>query len=86
MHKYSEVSTRFLQDHERLILSEEKEMPLVIEACDKKSVDFLRNFLSNNASALIIDIAQYGAVLLRGFEVRSDEEFEQIVLSIPQLR
>ena len=31
-------------------------------------------------------MAQYGAVLLRGFEVDSDEDFEKVVLSIPDFR
>ena len=31
-------------------------------------------------------MAHYGAVLLRGFDIFSDEQFEQTVLSIPQFK
>ena len=31
-------------------------------------------------------MSQYGAVLLRGFDVKTDEEFEQIISSIPEFR
>jgi alpha-ketoglutarate-dependent taurine dioxygenase len=84
MHTYNGVTTRFLNDNERLILSKEKEMPLVIEAADQNNYEFLCEFLSANAPALIEDMAHYGAVLLRGFAVDSAEQFEQTVLSIPQ--
>jgi len=43
--EYAEVITRFLHENERLILSEEKEMPLVIEAKDATDVPFLQHFL-----------------------------------------
>jgi hypothetical protein len=86
MHTYTGVTTRFLEDNERLVVSEEQEMPLVIEAGDNKSVEFLHDFLSTNAPFLMDDMAKYGAVLLRGFEVNSDELFEQTVLSIPEFR
>lgn len=56
----------------RLILSEEKEMPLVIEAKGSTDLKFLQDFLTFNSAKIIEDIAKYGAVLLRGFEVASD--------------
>lgn len=86
MNQYNEVQTRFLTDDERLILSNEKEMPLVIEAKEQKSLSFLIQWLANNAEAVIHDMAQYGAVLLRGFEIQSDEDFEKVILSIPSFR
>lgn len=86
MNKYNGVTVRFLHDDERLILSEEKEMPLVIEAAEQKSCEFLQQFLSNHSTLLIEDIARYGAVLLRGFDISTDELFEKTVLSIPQFK
>lgn len=86
MHEYKGVTTRFLQDQERLILSEEKEMPLVIEPSDSRDDLFLSEFLSSHATQIVEDMAKYGAVLLRGFNISSDEQFEKTVLSIPQFR
>ncbi len=86
MNKYDEVITRFLTDEERLVLSQEKKMPLVIEASKSKDMLFLTQFLSHNATKIIDDLAQYGAVLLRGFDVTSDAHFEQALLSIPSFR
>lgn len=82
--EYQGVVTRFLNPNERLILSDEKEMPLVIEADDSVDLLFLKQFLSSNSRQIIEDMAKYGAILLRGFNITSDEEFEQIVLSIPE--
>jgi len=79
---YSDVVTRFLRADERLVLSDEKEMPLVIEADKSTDVNFLKKFLSANSAPVVNDIAKYGAVLLRGFDIATDEDFEQVVLSI----
>ena len=87
MHKiYPDVITRFLHEHERLILSEEKEMPLVIEAKKTTELPFLQQFLRTHSTDLLEDISRYGAVLLRGFDVTSDEDFENTVLCIKGLR
>lgn len=82
--KYSGVITRFLRDDERFILSEEKEMPLVLEADGDCSSQFAQELLKKNSSSILADMAKYGAVLLRGFNISSDEAFEQTVLSIPE--
>ncbi len=80
--EYADVRTRFLREDERLILSEENEMPLVIEAMGSKDVHYLQSFLSRQSEQILKDIATYGAVLLRGFDVASEEDFEKTVLSI----
>lgn len=82
--EYQGVNTRFLRDDERFVLSEEKEMPMVIEARDSSDLSFLHEFLAAHSAKIIEDMARYGAVLLRGFAVNSDEQFEQTVLSIPE--
>lgn len=85
--KYPNVITRFLSQKERLILSRESEMPLVIEASNNnKSTEFLHQFLSSHSSQILEDVAKYGAILLRGFEIRSDEDFENTILSIPEFK
>lgn len=85
-HPYQGVTTRFLRDDERLILSNEKEMPLVIEAKDNKDTVFLHRFLQQHSREILDDIAKYGAVLLRGFHVASDADFENTVLSVKGLQ
>jgi hypothetical protein len=82
---YERVTTRFLRKEERLISSSENEMPLVIEAKERKDVQFLQNFLKSNSEKLMEDVAKYGALLFRGFDIQSDKEFEDTILSIDGL-
>lgn len=87
MHKeYQGVITRFLRKDERLILSEEQQMPLVIEADKVADLEFLQQFLKSYSCQIIQDMAQYGAVLLRGFNIDTEEQFENIILSISEFR
>lgn len=83
---YQDVIVRFLRDDERLMLSEEKEMPLVIEADQETNLPFLQQFLATHSQQIINDMAHYGAILLRGFDLTTDEEFEKIILSIPEFQ
>ena len=83
---YKDVTTRFLSEDERLILSPEIEMPLVIEAQKSTSIEFLNKFLQTNSHNLINDLAKYGAILLRGFDIKNDDNFEQAILSIPEFK
>ena len=83
---YDEVTTRFLRVDERLIVSEETEMPLVIEPKGASDVAFLQTFLASNSTQILADIAKYGAVLLRGFDITSEEAFENTLLSIQGFR
>lgn len=83
---YQSIEKRFLRDDERLILSQETEMPLVIEAKERMDVAFLQQYLTANSKQVIDEMAKYGAVLLRGFNVQSEEEFEKIILSIPEFQ
>jgi len=81
-HNYSGVTTRLLDRNERLIDTEEP-TPLVIERQGSSgSLGYLREFLSSNSSELIMDIATHGAVLLRGFDLRSPQDFESATLAI----
>ncbi|VEB34845.1 TauD/TfdA family dioxygenase [Legionella cherrii] len=84
--EYQGVVTRFLRQEERLIQSEEHEMPLVIEANGSADLGFLQQFLASNSLQILDDMARYGAVLLRGFNIEADEQFERIILSIPEFR
>lgn len=82
---YVGVTTRFLRPEERLIVAMDNQMPLVIEAKESTQVSFLKDFLNANSSSLLEQISTYGAVLLRGFDIASDQDFEASVLSIQGL-
>lgn len=84
--QYTGVKTRFLNKEERFLLSDENEMPLVIEPVGATDVHFLQKFIRSHSSALLNDMAKYGAVLLRGFDVASDEDFEKTILSMPEFK
>ncbi|MCX7121887.1 MAG: TauD/TfdA family dioxygenase [Gammaproteobacteria bacterium] len=82
--QYDGVITRFLRHDECLIPSKENQLPFVIEANspESSSIDFLQSFLSTHSSDILNNIASYGAVLLRGFNVNTTGEFEKTILSI----
>lgn len=84
--RYDGVTTRFLRKDERFINTSETEMPLVIEAKDQKDIPFLQTFLKANSDSLIEDAAKYGALLFRGFDIKSEKDFESSLLSIDGLR
>ena len=84
--KYEGIISRFLRDDERLVLSEEREMPLVFESNGEANLDSLNKFISINSKKILEYVAKYGAVLFRGFGIASDEDFENTVLSIKGLR
>jgi len=83
--RYDDVTTRFLNKEERLINTLETEMPLVFEAKEKKDPKFLQSFLKANSEKLMEDVGKYGALLLRGFDIKSDKDFENTILSIEGL-
>jgi alpha-ketoglutarate-dependent taurine dioxygenase len=78
------VRARLLDDDERTIRTSERQTPLVIEPLNRASsgLDFLRAFVSEHSTDIIEDLALHGAVLFRGFEIRSDGDFELIASSI----
>lgn len=82
---YDGVMTRFLRPDERLIASLETEMPLVLEAKEHTDLQFLQNFLKINSEHLMEDVAKYGALLFRGFDIQSDHDFENSILNIEGL-
>ena len=83
---YADVTIRFLYSDERPFQTFETRMPLVIEAKQQVSVAFLKDFLRSHSSELLQHVAEYGAVLLRGFELKQDRDCEELVLSIKNMR
>lgn len=83
---YDGITTRFLSSEERLVTSLETEMPLVLEAKEHRDTKYLQDFLKANSEKLMEDVAKYGALLFRGFDIQSDADFEKTILSINGLR
>lgn len=86
LNDYPGVTTRFLRHDERLIVSEENEMPLVIEASTTTSLSFLHDLLATHSAKILEQVSTYGAVLLRGFDVASEKDFETTILMIQGLQ
>lgn len=82
LNSYQGVTTRFLRKDEHLVSSSETKMPLVFEANERTDTKFLQDFLKTNSEKLMEDVAKYGAVLFRGFDINSDLDFEKTILSI----
>lgn len=83
---YDDVICRFLCRAERRVSTDQESTPLVIEPLKSSSSTFLREFLERNSQSIIRDIAKYGALLLRGFEIDSSSSFEKAILSIHGMR
>lgn len=79
---YKGVTKRLLRKDERLINTQETEMPLVFEAKEHKDLKFLQDFMIENSHDLMEDVAKHGALLFRGFDIKSDKDFEDAILSI----
>jgi len=84
--RYSEVISRTLRRAERRVPTNQEETPLVIEPHTSPSVGFLREFLGHYSSTLLEDLARFGAILLRGFDVETCDDFERHILSIRGMR
>lgn len=78
------VITRFLENRERPFPTGEARLPLVIEPAGERSrnLSFLKAFLSKRSVAVKSALYEYGAVLLRGFQVASEPDFEESLSSI----
>jgi len=83
---YHGATARLLRDDECRFRLEQKSLPLVIEATDATDPESLYSLLERHSETIRKDVARFGAVLLRGFHVRSAEEFEKAILSIDGLR
>ncbi len=69
-HRYSDVISRTLSSRERRVpTNQQEETPFVIQPLASSSALFLREFLGRHSSSLREDIARFGAILLRGFDV-----------------
>lgn len=80
------VRTRFIRRNERPFASPGLSLPLVLEAHRDSSQAFLQSFLRGEAQAVVDALHDYGAVLLRGFHVKTEEDFEAAISSLPAFR
>ncbi|WP_394831233.1 TauD/TfdA family dioxygenase [Pendulispora rubella] len=80
------VTTRAVDARERPYASGETLLPVVIEAHRFRDVRTLREFLVTHSAALKDTMYEHGAILLRGFDVQRDEDFEGIVTSLDATR
>ena len=75
----SDMRLRFLRDDEKTFPSTEKELPLVIEPVKEKSFAVLKALLSKSGDWFNKQLDRYGAILFRGFEVESAEQFQKVL-------
>ncbi|MFC5490339.1 TauD/TfdA family dioxygenase [Dokdonella soli] len=80
--RYSEVVIRTLAPEERGTASSHTQTPLVIEPKNSSDRCLLERFLKLNSDFVLEKIARCGAVLFRGFDIKSSDDFERVILSI----
>lgn len=74
-----DMKLRFLQDNEKTFMSNEKELPLVIEPVKEKSFAVLKGLLNESSDWFNQQLDTYGAILFRGFEVEDAEQFQKVL-------
>jgi hypothetical protein len=73
------IRLRFLQDDEKTFLSNETELPLVIEPVNEKSFTLFKALLKESYDWFNEQLDTYGAILFRGFEVEGAEQFQTVL-------
>lgn len=75
----SGIKVRFLSEEEKTIKTDEQELPLVIETVTEKSFRALAALVKQHCNWFNQQLVQYGAILFRGFEVESAEQFQTVL-------
>lgn len=83
---FAGAASRLIEDHERPYRTEERTVPLVIEPTAPHGEKGLTGFLLENSERVLKAVYAHGAVLFRGFDVESDRDFEEAILSVRGLR
>ncbi len=86
MYPYPGVNTRLLVEKEPALGISESETPLVFEARGPRDLSHLHSALTDHAQQIVSDAAQHGAVLMHGFEVETDQDFERTVVALRGMR
>lgn len=79
---WTEVTTRFLSPTERPFTTDAQTLPLLVEAKEFRDLPSLHRFLREHSSDLLSMLHQYGGLLFRGFDVKSEADFESLILAI----
>jgi len=82
MENFKNGTARYLNDDERMISTSLKNIPLVIEPSENSGEINLPDFVAENSRKILSQLTENGAVLLRGFKVDSEKDFEQTITSI----
>lgn len=76
------ITHRFLRTEELSRPTNEPSLPLVIESAIPRNFDFLHDFAIHNKSVLRQLLAKHGALLFRGFDIITPEQFEAIMSTL----
>lgn len=83
---YEGARARRLHANERGTGSQRPDMPLVLEPQGGRSLSDLCALLGRHSTDIVADLAEHGAILLRGFDLRTSHDFERAVLSIQGMK
>ena len=84
--RWQGTKTRLLRDERRHFSTAKESAPLVIEASESRDASFLKRFLATHSDDLHAALQRHGAVVLRGFAVHTDRDFEDCLLAIRGFR
>jgi hypothetical protein len=80
------VRARFLTGRERSFVGVRDDVPLVLEPTRSRWSGGLDEFLTENSSQIVELLYRYGALLLRGFEIETEESFRLAVERVDRFR
>jgi alpha-ketoglutarate-dependent taurine dioxygenase len=86
MDNLKKIKKRFLDSSERAISGIENNTPFIYECDDTIAAMKLPEFLRENSDEVLERIYEHGAVLLRGFHVSTESEFEQAVTNLQGMK
>ncbi|MFO0758909.1 MAG: TauD/TfdA family dioxygenase [Byssovorax sp.] len=78
-----DAKTRFLEDRERPFSTADVGTPLVVEPAGDRSIAALSRIMSAQGAEIRRALHAHGAVLFRGFALRTEEEMDRAVRSLP---
>ena len=83
-YNYLDVVCRLLNRDEMLIPCQ-SDFPLVIEPKKEKSLRFIKNFLNAHSQEIMTDLTKFGAILFRGFDIKTSSDFQSAVLALKEI-
>lgn len=84
---FSEFEVRLPEDADRPFQGQNQAWPLIVTpGLSEPTPDSLRRFFADNGDSVMDALCRFGAILFRGFDIRSETEFESTILSIRGLQ